>query len=91
MPKSKNEPKVSATPEQVHVAQARLRRAAERAGLFGEFPKFKLAVDNLPDVAAAKELPTELRVPILDALFTAGAKVDLAVWKMLGVEQFARK
>lgn len=76
---------VVATPEQVTVAQNRIRRVPAYPKLCEHFPQFKTIVDGLPDIDSLWRLPHELRAPILDALKYAGVDVPADAWKLAGV------
>ena len=88
---------ITATPAQVTAARDRLMTAAEGAAktsklsVFEAVPRFREAIDKLPDLRPLLLLAPELRAPVLDALVDAGATVPRETWSRLGVSWLYRE
>lgn len=78
--------------EQIRVVRERIERsAAKQPGFWSLFPRFREAVDALPDLGPTLGVIPEIRVVVLDACKDAGIKVPVEIWERLGVGRFAPK
>lgn len=70
---------VTATPEQLAAVRSKFERTREDVMAGGDadpwvlFPKWKAALDALPDLTPSLALAPEFRIPLLDMLVQAGA------------------
>lgn len=80
---------ISATPEQLETAKARLLAtaltASSKAGatLDKIIPNFKNVVDALPNLRPSLRLAPEVRVLLLAALYKTGVVIPKEVWETL--------
>jgi len=79
---------LAATPDQVKLAQDRLRKAGSKLHLVT--PRFEPAVAALPNLELLLILAPEVRIPILDALTMVGVDVPSDVWSYLGCSHAER-